>query len=59
MLENTMIRMCEVKQDLVYYNIHGGSVRSEFVHLDELLIDLKLNEDALEIPVPRYFRVDD
>jgi len=54
-----MIRMCEVKQDLVYYNIHGGSVRSEFVHLDELLIDLKLNEDALEIPVPRYFRVDD
>jgi hypothetical protein len=27
----------------------------DYVHLDDLLVDLKLTPDALEVPVPRYF----
>jgi hypothetical protein len=45
-------------KELVYYNTHHNSPQADFIHLDELLIDLKLNEDALEIPIPRYFKSD-
>jgi len=58
MLENTMVRLCEIKNELIYYNTHHNSPQADFVHLDELLIDLKLTEDSLEIPIPRYFRSD-
>ena len=33
--------------------------KSIYVHLDQLLFDLKYDPSVIEIPVPRYFREDD
>lgn len=33
-------------------------VRSDFISFDPLLQDLKLDFDAVEVPLPRYFRDD-
>jgi hypothetical protein len=50
-LETVMARICQVKKELVKFGPHGK--QSDYVNLDELLLDLKLGPDALEIPVPR------
>lgn len=42
-------------QELVFNNIAHKAPQSDFIQLDDLLIDLKLNEDALEVPIPRFF----
>ena len=55
-LESTICRICELKKDLVIFNPRPGSL---YVHLDQLLFDLKYDPSILEIPVPRYFREDD
>jgi hypothetical protein len=55
-LENTMIRMVEIKHELVKYNTNSDHVRSDFVNLDEILMELKRTPESLEIPVPRYFK---
>ncbi len=52
-LESTICRICEVKKDLVLFNPRPGSM---YVHLDQLLFDLKYDPSIIEIPVPRYFR---
>ena len=33
--------------------------KSIYVHLDQLLFDLKYDPSIIEIPVPRYFREED
>lgn len=38
------------------FNPRPGSI---YVHLDQLLFDLKYDPSILEIPIPRYFREDD
>jgi len=55
-LECTICRICEFKKDLVAFNTRPGSI---YVHLDQLLFDLKYDPSVIEIPVPRYFREDD
>ncbi len=45
-----------MKKDMVLLNPRPGSM---YVHLDQLLFDLKYDPSILEIPVPRYFREDD
>jgi IQ and AAA domain-containing protein len=30
--------------------------RSDFVNLDEIIMDLKLTPDCIDLPIPRYFR---
>ena len=55
-LESTICRICEIKKDLVLFNPRPGSL---YVHLDQLLFDLKYDPSIIEIPVPRYFREDD
>ena len=55
-LESTIARICEIKKLLVTLNPRSGSV---YVHLDQLLFDLKYDTSILEIPVPRYFKEDD
>lgn len=47
MLENVMIRMCEVKQNLIHYNTHTQIVQSDFVNIDEIILDMKLNPKCL------------
>lgn len=41
---------------MVIFNPRPGSM---YVHLDQLLFDLKYDPSIIEIPVPRYFREDD
>jgi len=55
-LECTIIRICEMKKDLQTFNNRPGSI---YIHLDQLLFDLKYDPSIIEIPVPRYFREDD
>eukprot|EP00892_Ulva_mutabilis_P001805 jgi/Ulvmu1/11625/UM008_0029.1 len=52
-LEACMGRMLEVRHWLVKLN-----KGSDFLHIDDILVDLKLTPDELEVPVPRYFRLD-
>jgi hypothetical protein len=56
MLESTILRICEMKKDMVIFNPRPGSM---YIHLDQLLFDLKYDPSILEIPVPRYFKEDD
>ena len=55
-LESTILRICEIKRELVLFNTRPNVI---YVHLDQLLFDLKYDPSVLEIPVPRYFREHD
>lgn len=67
-LELVIRRIIELKHDLVIWNPPNSYTRIpkgaeeafpwEYVHLDDILVDLKLSPDTLEIPVPKYFRED-
>lgn len=52
-LEACMGRMLEVRHWLVKLN-----TGSDFLNIDDILVDLKLTPDELEVPVPRCFRLD-
>eukprot|EP00743_Colponemidia_sp_Colp-15_P001010 GILK01001116.1.p1 GENE.GILK01001116.1~~GILK01001116.1.p1 ORF type:complete len:850 (-),score=212.62 GILK01001116.1:85-2634(-) len=54
-LESTMARICQIKSELVFFNPRP---KSDYVHLDDVLVDLKLNPDILEISVPKFFLED-
>ena len=41
---------------MVLFNPRAGSI---YVHLDQLLFDLKYDPSILEIPIPRYYKEDD
>lgn len=45
-----------MKKNMVLFNPRKGSI---YVHLDQLLFDLKYDPSIIEMPVPRYFREDD
>lgn len=45
-----------MKKDLCIFNPRPASL---YVHLDQLLFDLKYDPSIIEIPVPRYFKEDD
>ena len=45
-----------MKKDLCIFNPRPKSL---YVHLDQLLFDLKYDPSIIEIPVPRYFKEDD
>jgi hypothetical protein len=55
MLENVMVRMCEVKQNVIRYSTHPSNPQTDYINLDEILMDLKLTPKALSLPLPRYF----
>lgn len=55
-LESTMLRICELKKDLSMCNPRHKSL---YVHLDQLLFDLKYDPSIIEIPVPEYFKEND
>jgi hypothetical protein len=42
-----------MKDYLINFNPRTGSI---YVHLDQLLFDLKYDPSIIEIPVPRYFK---
>jgi hypothetical protein len=65
-LEMVIRRILELKNDLVKWNPPNSYVKIpqgpeeafpwEYVHLDDILVDLKLSPEMLEIPVPKYFK---
>ena len=55
MLDNVIVRMCEVKQNVVKYSTHTSNPQTDYINLDDILIDLKLTPKALSIPLPQYF----
>jgi hypothetical protein len=65
-LELVIRRIIELKNDLVKWNPPNSYVKIpqgpeesfpwEYVHLDDILVDLKLSPEMLEIPIPKYFR---
>eukprot|EP00826_Nyctotherus_ovalis_P053990 TRINITY_DN704_c0_g2_i7.p1 TRINITY_DN704_c0_g2~~TRINITY_DN704_c0_g2_i7.p1 ORF type:complete len:828 (-),score=357.22 TRINITY_DN704_c0_g2_i7:684-3167(-) len=52
-LELLVIRILEIKEKLIE---HNRRPHSTLVHLDDVLMDLKLDPRVLEIPVPRWLR---
>jgi hypothetical protein len=66
-LDSIMARVVELKHILVYWNNTGGDngrnpdvaqdqpFAWEYVHMDDLLVDLKLPPETLEVPIPSYF----
>jgi hypothetical protein len=50
-LETAMARIVQIKRELVRFGPNGK--QSDYLNLEELLIDLKLPPEAVEIPVPR------
>ena len=52
-LELLVIRILEVKEKLIEHNRRPHNI---LVHLDDILMDLKLDARALEVPVPRWLR---
>ena len=52
-LELLVIRILEIKEKLIE---HNRRPHSTLVHLDDILMDLKLDPRVLEIPVPRWLR---
>lgn len=55
MLDNVIVRMCEVKQNVIRYSTHTSNPQTDYINLDDVLIDLKLTPKALSIPLPQYF----
>jgi len=60
MLECLLGRIIECKLELIYFNnptydILPGSVSIPYVFLDDYLIELKLEIDALNLPIPKFF----
>ena len=37
-------------------NMHTWSLKSEFVNLQEILVDMKKTPECLEIPIPSFFQ---
>lgn len=55
MLENVTVRMCEVKQNIIRYSTHTSNPQTDYINLDDILMDLKLTPKALTLPLPRHF----
>jgi len=56
MLDNVIVRMLEVKQNLIRYSTHTNIIQSDFINVDEILTEMKLTPKALNVPIPKYFR---
>lgn len=53
-LEVVMARLTQVKAQCVKFGPDGRP--SDYLNLENYLLDLKLGPEALEIPIPRYFK---
>lgn len=49
-----MLRICEIKS--LMSECYPTRKKTMYIHLDQLLFDLKYDPSVIEIPVPRYFK---
>lgn len=54
MLDNVIVRMLEVKQNLIRYSTFTNIIQSDFINVDEILAEMKLTPKALTVPLPKY-----
>ena len=47
MLESTMLRVYEIKMNLIKYNTNTNVIRSEYINLDELMLQLRIRPHEL------------
>ena len=40
---------------MIRYSTQSNIVQSDYINIDEILMEMKLTPKALEIPIPRYF----
>lgn len=52
-LEVVMARLCQVKAACVKFGPDGR--QSDYLNLENYLLDLRLGPEALEVPIPRYY----
>ena len=50
-----MLRVVEIKLNLIKYNTATNAVRSEYVNLDEFLLEMRLRPSEIEMRIPRYY----
>jgi len=56
-LVNIMCRIVQLKLELIYYHYPLAQLsKMHYILLDDYLIDMKLEPEALNLPIPRYFR---
>lgn len=60
-----MLRLVEVKavrncltQNLIKYNTLTNVIRSEYINLDEVLLEMRVRPAEIQMRLPRYFRED-
>jgi hypothetical protein len=54
LLEVVMARLCQVKAQCIKFGPEGRP--SDYLHLENYLLSLRLGPSALEVPIPRYYR---
>jgi hypothetical protein len=59
-LNNILARVVQIKKSLIFYNnpIIEVSTGIPYIFLDDYIIEMKLEPDDLNLPVPRYFAED-
>lgn len=59
-LENILARVVQIKKSLIFYNnpiIEAGTGIS-YIFLDDYIVEMKLEPEDLNLPIPRYFAED-
>lgn len=52
---NVLLRILEIKRDLIEFNTDTNAINSDFVNFDTIVQDYKLQYTQFEIMPPRYF----
>ena len=55
MVTNVLLRILELKRDLVEFNTDTKALNSDFINFDQIIQDHKLQYSQFEILPPRYF----
>lgn len=56
-LENLLCRVNQIKAEMIFYNFPFPEVKPcHYLFLDDYLIEMKLEPEALNIPIPNFFR---
>ena len=56
-LENILCRINQVKSEMIYYNYPIADVKPcNYIFLDDFLIEMKLEPEALNLVIPKVFQ---
>ena len=56
-LENLLCRVSQIKAEIIFYNYPFEEVKPcNYIFLDDYLIEMKLEPDAIDLVIPNFFR---